>query len=302
MNQFSPFELLTREQSYLYFNDQFIPGVQTADYTIPENNGALNYIGQRAGISVLNRNQFPQLNVQSQIIGYDKIYPLLGTSAINAFIFKDKLNPYDGVQLLHGVIESYGQSCAIGQVPEISAQCSFYGNCGTLDLVSNPYSIPNYNTLETQIQTIIDSDPADTDSSIRISGPGSIEISTNQDTRSFRLLNNSSVLSYSFNLQYDWRPNFGLGPTIYPFSIDLKKPVSFSIQFDLDLQNIEATDIQDFYNTKEISDLTITLKDHITNITINQYRFSRIELSSQRSRFSQSDSARGTFEFYGSIF
>lgn len=302
MNHFSPFEQISREQSFLYFNRQFIPGVQSIDFTIPENNSAISYIGQKQRVTVLNRGQFPQLNIQSQIIGYDKLFNYSGVNLLNAYIFKDKNSPSQGVQMISGAMESYSQRCSIGQIPETSSQYSFYGNCGTLELNPRASRIPNQSMINNDLFYIKADTTNTTDDSIRIAGPGSIEISTNQSFRSLRLLNTNSVTSYSFNLQFDRRPNFTLGNGIYPFSVDLKRPILFSAQLEIDLTTIEATDIKDFYAAKEISDLTITLRDHLTDSVINQYRFNSIELNSQKNQFNQNSTAKGSLEFFGSIF
>lgn len=301
MNSFSPFDQLGREQNIVYINDVFVPGIQSCDFTNPYNNTQLSYIGQRSGVTVFNRNTFPQVNLNCKLIGYDRLFSLSGTTLMNIYFMKDRFDPMDGVQCISGAMTSYRQSCSIGDIPEISAGVEFYGKVGYLkDMINPPFEQLKINDDLSSVYNFHNNNS--TIDALRVIGPGSIDITfSNSSFRNISVINSNAITAYSFELQYDRRPNFRIG-NFYPFSVDLKKPINFSLQIEVDLSEINTTDIISFYENKEITNIRLDLKDYNSLAVINSYTFSNIEPNSVRCSFTPNSITKGTFDLFGVIF
>ena len=207
------------------------------------------------------------VNMLMMNAGDDPFYEFTGNRGFNGYIIKDspdlrgdaaRGNAAYNFSFKSGYLTSYSTSWSLGGLPQISADIQIFNRAGRMHTDDIPDAIIG------QDQT----------SARAIPDPGAIDITLMDE------LNSNRLMSYSVNISCQRNPKFYLGSRYASF-IDLISPVVVTCDFQIEVDDYLAHNV-DAYPCDTIKrDLTINIKEKNTDNLLRTYGFPNLQLSSE---------------------
>lgn len=244
-----PYNRVTKGQQLFLINNTPIPGVQsiTSDY----NNNAyfLNHIGLKSSVFSADSNYVGNVNVNALLTNTDQFISYTGNLGFNGYIIESAQNTNKNYSFTSGYLTSYNQRCSIGEIPQVSMGINVFGNMGRTN-----------NTITANESDLL----------LKIPGPGSI-------TLSFSEFDTNPLTSYNIAITVPRIPIYTLGSSA-PSEINTQYPIQVTAEFDINLSDYSPKLLQAYPFDQTRKNLTLTVKDYITDSTINTYTFNNMLL------------------------
>ncbi len=264
------FGRITRGEQRFFLNETEVNGVQSAQIGYNLGGQPTKFLGGLAGVDnhpVGGVDASARVDMLMMNVGDDPFYEFTGNRGFDGYIIKDspdkrgdaaKGNASYNFSFKSGYLSSYSTSWALGTLPQISADIQIFNKAGRLHMDDMPDAIIGVN--QTSARAIPD--------------PGAVDITLMDDLRSNRLM------SYSVNVSCQRNPKFFIGSRYASF-IDLVSPVVVSCDFQIEVDDYLAYNVDSYPCDTIKKDLTINIREKSTDNLLRTYAFPNLQLSSE---------------------
>lgn len=261
-NNFNILDRYRRENQFVFLNSGQIPGIQSV--SIENDFGAfpVTYIGNNYIHLAPNQAQEGKIRIDRLIIdGTDHFKPFTGNSGFNLYLLKNSRDPVDNYGFTSGYLVSYATRCSLGQIPRTEVGIMSFGNVG---------KIPSGESVDTAKQ-FINIQTSTESTNLKIPGPGSIQVSLNNDFTLNRLL------SYDVSISTERRAVYPLGDR-YPVAVQTIYPIDVNVDFTFDLSTYSGYTVRDYPASPKTGNLILNVKNFADDSLIQDFRFSGVTL------------------------
>jgi len=243
---------LTREDQHFFINTGEVFGVQSvsADFSNPVQ--TLEFIGMDNGSFIPAGPRNGSFTVSQFLITDESFLQYTGESAFSGYLIKSRNDFTQNFGFKSGYMTSYRVSCAIGGIPEISVGIEAFDKVGNIPTGEIPIDIKN----------------ASSSFDLKVADPGSVELSLNE-------FNTNRCSSFEINIDCPREPYYVLGQ-YQPKEVISRYPFPVSIDFTLEVDDYSGQNNFDYPCSKQVEDLTITLKDLETQQNLVSYSFANM--------------------------
>jgi hypothetical protein len=264
------FGRITRGEQRFFLNETEVNGVQSAQIGYNLGGQPTKFLGGLAGVDnhpVGGVDATARVDMLMMNVGDDPFYQFTGNRGFDGYIIKDSLdmrgdaakgNASYNFSFKSGYLTSYSTSWALGGLPQISADIQIFNKAGRLAMGDIPSAIIGQN--QTSARAIPD--------------PGAVDITLMDDLSSNRLM------SYSVSVSCQRSPKFFLGSRYASF-INLVSPVVISCDFQIEVDDYLAYNVDSYPCDTVKKDLTINIKEKNTDNLLRTYSFPNLQLASE---------------------
>ena len=252
---------LQRQNQHLFIGGREIYGVQSIDISYNLGAQPLTHLGNSQTYEFPSAAQTANVSVSMLMVDTDPIQQYTGNYGFNGYVVKTVATPTsDNFSFTSGFLNSYSFRCAVGQIPEISADITAFGNAG---FISNGYSAQtdsDFTAISTYSSGLVQ----------KIPSYGTIDVSID-DFATNRLQ------SFSVSITSDRVPVYGIGSR-YPTAVNLTYPLEVIASFRIDKNDYLAYKMNSYPCSPITKNLTLSFSDYQTNTAITSYSFSNMAL------------------------
>ena len=264
------FGRITRGEQRFFLNETEVNGVQSVQIGYNLGGQPTKFLGGLAGVDnhpVGGVDASARVDMLMMNIGDDPFYQFTGNRGFDGYVIKDSLdmrgesaktNASYNFSFQSGYLTSYSTSWALGGLPQISADIQIFNKAGRLPMDDIPSAIIGQN--QTSARAIPD--------------PGAVDITLMDDLSSNRLM------SYSISVGCQRSPKFFLGSRYASF-INLVSPVVVSCDFQIEVDDYLAYNVDSYPCNTVKKDLTVNIKEKNTDNLLRTYAFPNLQLSSE---------------------
>lgn len=253
---------LGRENQRLFINTTEIPGVQNISCQYTMASQFARHLGVNKAKTIPNGAQIGTLSVNALIITDDYILPFTGESGFNAFLLQDRKVSGTNYSFTSGFLTSYNSRGSIGEIPQINADFSIFGQMGRL-VNFEPNQVGQFLTISGGSPT----------GWLKIPGPGSIDININ-DFATNRCQN------YDVTIEVPRNPIYYLGSR-YPKTVKTNYPYSVQMNFTIEVDDLVEFSMRDFPCAPKTKNISLTVRDYNSNEAIVGYYFNNMQLTNE---------------------
>jgi len=247
---------LRRENQRFFINTQEIFGVQSVNSSFEIQHQPLKHIGQNTSPKLLYPgSQNGDVSVSQILVTNDQFLPFTGESGFNGYILKSYKENSSNYSFTSGYLTSYSSRCSIGEIPQVDVGIMVLDNLGN---IASGYSLQTSGDFNT-IGGLTDVFAAN------IAGYGSISVSLSDFTT-------NRVLGYNLEIQIPRNVIYRLGRQL-PEGVFTNYPLEITCSFDFDRNDYANKELRDFLCSPTTQDLTLTLKNYLSNATIQTFAF-----------------------------
>lgn len=277
-------------EQLVFINTGKIIGLQNISVTNNIGSAPLSYLGSynRIPTYIPASQQSCSVSLNGQLINNDYFIDMTGAQPVNLFILKDFSNIQDNYCLVSGYMNSYSTQYSIGNIPQISAEMTFYGNAGTIPTGQLETGAVN------QLSQIYNNNYSHLDSGYLIPDAASITLTLNEYT-------NNRILDYSINLTTNRVPVNNIGSRrqkrnelIYP--IDVRCSFSFEVP-----KNYSGNMLFDFPQRQNSQTISLETRDFNNEQIISNYSFSNMILANESRTVSLDGNTIVSISYNGTI-
>ena len=256
------FSLINKDNQKLFLGSGQVFGAQSIEASYRVNEAPVNFIGTRHFIKVPIGIQAGAVNLRALGANKDPFIKCISESTFNGFVLKDTSNINDNYGFYSGYLTNYTSSCAIGQMPEVSATFTVLGDLGKIPTGEMPAGA----LAELQY---IQSNP-NQGSITKISTPSNIEITL--DDAQTNLVN-----SYSVSIDVP-RQDFYIMGSRFPHQILINYPIVATVSCQIIVNDYDFSSFRGFPCKQTLKNFEINIKNEADATAITSFRFSGIEL------------------------
>jgi len=241
---------LTRENQHFFINTGEVFGVQNVDGQFENPTTTLEFIGMDNGSMIPNGPRNGTVDVSQFLITDDTLLQYTGDVGFSGYLLKSRSDFTQNFSFKTGFLTSYRVRCSIGTIPEIGATIDSFGKVG---------NIPT-----SEVPVDISSAPESFD--FKVADPGSIVINMDE-------LDTNRCSSFEVSISCPREPHYILGQ-YEPKEVDSIYPFPVTVNFQLEVDDYSGQNNFDYPCSKDVRDISITLKDLESQSTLLTYSFS----------------------------
>lgn len=252
-----------RENQHFFLNTTEIFGIQNIEASYSQNVFPLKFIGMGKPVMVPDGPLKSQCNLECLAINSDPFIRLTGNTGFNGYIVKGRDNTNENFSFTSGYLTSYNSKCSIGEIPQIGAAFTVFGNMGRLNSGESSY-------VSGQLATI---SGGSSSLSMAVAGPGSITLNLDD------FLTNR-VLSYDLSINVNRNAIYPLG-TRAPTAVEINYPIEILVNFQFAMNDYVPQNLYSFPLTPKVKNLSLVLRAFDTNNLITSYVFNDLFLTDE---------------------
>ena len=271
------FGRITRGEQRFFLNETEVNGVQNVQIGYNLGGAPTKFLGGLgAGVSpphpsathpVGGVDASASVDMLMMNVGDDPFYQFTGNRGFDGYILKDsparrgdaaKGDAAHNFSFKSGYLTAYSTSWSLGTLPQIRADIQIFNKAGRMHMDDIPDAIVG------QDQT----------SARAIPDPGAVDITLMDDLSSNRLV------SYSVNISCQRNPKFFLGSRYASF-VDLMSPLVVTCDFQIEIDDYLAHNVDAYPCNTVKKDLTINIKEQKSDNLLRTYGFPNLQLSSE---------------------
>jgi len=284
------FGRITRGEQRFFLNETEVNGVQSVQIGYNLGGQPTKFLGGLAGVDnhpVGGVDASARVDMLMMNVGDDPFYQFTGNRGFDGYVIKDSLdmrgdsakdNASYNFSFKSGYLSSYSTSWALGGLPQISADIQIFNKAGRLTMHDIPSAIIGQN--QTSARAIPD--------------PGAVDITLMDDLSSNRLI------SYSVSVSCQRSPKFFLGSRYASF-INLVSPVVVSCDFQIEVDDYLAYNVDSYPCDTVKKDLTINIKEKSTDNLLRTYAFPNLQLTAENYQVGVNGNAMVNAKYAGYI-
>ena len=119
---------ITRESQRFFLGTGEVVGNQSVNFSYDSSFQPLQYLGAGSTKFSPAGPMVGSVSVSTLLISDDQLLQFTGNFGTNGFLLRSRTNTNENVSFVSGYLTSYTSRCSIGQIPEIGANFSVFGN------------------------------------------------------------------------------------------------------------------------------------------------------------------------------
>lgn len=243
---------LTRENQHFFINTGEIFGVQNVDAEFTNPTTTLEFIGMSNGSLIPDGPRNGSFDVSQFLITDDTFLQYTGDIGFSGYLLKSRTDFTQNYSFTSGYLTSYRVRCGVGTIPEIGATIESFGKVGNIPTGEVPIEIQS----------------SSEDFDFKVADPGSVTINMDE-------FNTNRCSSFEISISCPRQPYYMLGQ-YQPKQIESRYPFPVTVNFQLEVDDYSGQNNFDYPCSKDVRDLSITLKDLETQSTLLTYSFSNM--------------------------
>lgn len=247
---------IRREDQRFFINSEEVSGVLSVEQNYGTNYQNLVYIGMagKKKIPARRGNQAGSVSINCNVISKDFFIEFTGENPINGYSIKNN-NIADNFSFISGYLTSYNASCSIGEIPQVSAEFTVFGNIGPIQTGDSD----NFENILTG---------GTGDYALKIAAPGSLNVS-------FDDLETNRLQSYDISIGIERNPLYGVGNR-FPYEVKRNIPLELDVDLVFEADDYQDLALRDFPCQDAVRDFSLTLKDVEDDSNIVSYSFTNL--------------------------
>jgi hypothetical protein len=254
-----PSEVLSRDEQKVFINGSEVRGVQTVGLQYQVNSAPVRFLGMQQVGEVPSSPQVATVSIGHLLISDDILLPYTGERAITGYVVQDRRNPTGNIGFTSGYLTNYRVHCAVGQIPEISADIEIYGNVARIPSGNDPLGFSSISS--------------GTSPGLKVASPGSMDLTVDG-------FNTNRVQSFDIQISVPRNPIFILGDR-NPKSVEYGGPVEVTCSFSISAKDYNPYALRSYPSNPLISDVAAAFRDVSDNQTIISFNLPKLTLKSQ---------------------
>jgi|TARA_Y100000593_G_scaffold95106_1_gene199791 hypothetical protein len=270
------FSILNRENQQVFIGSGQAFGVQSVEgsHELPE--APLEFVGLSDVIPYPSREAQGSMNFSALAVASDPFIKTIKSGAINAYILKERANSTDNYSFYSGYLTSYSNTCAIGEIPQLSASYKVVGDMGRIETGDFP------DHAVTELDHIRDTDKESVD--FNVTAATTAEITLDDFTTNL-------VEDYSVNINIPRKDYYIIGKRT-PQSVEIDYPVTVTASFTITVNDYSGMTMQGYPCKTKLKNFDIKLKNYKNHSLLTEFAFSNATLISESYSVTAEDQVR----------
>lgn len=254
-----------REDQHLFIGGREIYGIQqfSCDYSL----GAIpiEFLGATNTVEMPDSAQTATISLNTLMIELDPLIQYTGNVSFNGYVVNAASDPgSNNFSFTNTYLNSYNVRCGVGQIPEISAELTSYGNAGFLPDSYSSQVDTDFAAISTYASGL----------NMQIASYGSIEVNLDDFTT-------NRLQSFQVNISTPRNPIYSLGSRT-PYFVDQVYPIEVNASFSIDVNDYLAYRLNDYPTSPLTENLTLSFNEYSSGTNIISYAFNNMRFQGLR--------------------
>lgn len=254
-----------REDQHLFIDGREIYGVQQISSNYSLGARPIEYIGATDTVEMPDSQQVASVSVTTLMLDVDPLISYTGNQNFNGYIVNSPSSPSaNNFSFTNAYLDSYSVRCGVGQIPEINANFTSYGNAGFIPAGYSSQTDSDFTAISAYTSGI----------NMQIASYGCIEVNLDDFTT-------NRLQSFQVDIATPRNPLYCIGSR-YPYYVDQVYPIQVNASFTIDVNDYLSYRLNSYPCSPITKNLTLAFNEYSSGSNIITYSFSDMRFQGLR--------------------